>query len=98
MIRLTGTLRCAVPQDAALVAGLLPDHLRLTRDEPGCLDFTVTPLPDGLSWAVQERFRDRPAFTAHQARAAASDWGRDTAHIARDYRIFEDDAPPLAAP
>ena len=98
MIHLTGTLRCTSPQDAALVAGLLPDHIRLTRAEPGCLGFTVTPLPDGLSWTVDERFSDRPAFTAHQARAAGSAWGRETAHIARDYRLSEVDAPPRDAP
>lgn len=98
MIHLTGTLSCATSEDAALVARLLPEHIRLTRAEPGCLGFTVTPLPDGLSWAVDERFSDRPAFTAHQARAAGSAWGRETAHVARDYRISEDDTPPQAAP
>ncbi len=98
MIRLAGTLRCAAPQDAALVSRLLPEHIRLTRAEPGCLGFTVTPLPDGLSWAVDERFSDRPAFTAHQARAAGSAWGQQTAHVARDYRISEEDPPHPNAP
>jgi quinol monooxygenase YgiN len=94
VIRLTGTLRCTTPQDAALVTRLLPDHLRLTLAEPGCLAFTVTPLPEGQGWTVAECFADRQAFTAHQARAASSAWGRETAHIPREYRITDgDDAP-----
>jgi quinol monooxygenase YgiN len=89
MIRLTGTLRCATPEDSALVGHLLPDHIRLTRAEPGCLSFTVSPAEDGLIWAVDETFADRAAFQAHQARTVASDWGRATAHIPRSYQIAE---------
>lgn len=89
MIRLTGRLCCATVQDAALVSRLLADHIRLTLAEAGCLEFSVTPLPDGLTWVVEERFADRPAFQAHQARAAGSAWGRDTAHIPREYRIID---------
>jgi quinol monooxygenase YgiN len=89
MIRLTGTLRCATPEDSALVGRLLPDHIRLTRAEPGCLSFTVSPAEDGLIWAVEETFADRAAFQAHQARTVASDWGRATAHIPRAYQIAE---------
>ena len=98
MIRLSGTLTCATPEDARLVERLLPEHIRLSRASAGCLSFSVLAKADGLTWAVDETFADRAAFTAHQARAAASAWGRATAHIARDYRIFEEDAPPQAAP
>ena len=89
MIRLTGTLTCATPEDAHLVGRLLPNHILLSRASPGCLSFTVRPMEDGLTWAVDETFADRAAFQAHQARAAGSAWGRDTAHIPREYRIVD---------
>jgi len=89
MIRLTGTLRCATPEDAHLVERLLPDHIRLSRASAGCLSFTVLPQPDGLTWAVDETFADRAAFQAHQARTAKSEWGQATAHIPRSYQIVE---------
>ena len=89
VIRLTGTLSCATPEDAALVGRLLPDHIRLSRASAGCLSFTVLPQEDGLTWAVDETFADRAAFQAHQARTVASDWGRATAHLPRSYQIVE---------
>jgi quinol monooxygenase YgiN len=89
MIHLTDTLRCATPEDARLVERLLPEHIRLTLAEPGCLSFTVRPVEDGLIWAVDETFSDRAAFQAHQARTVASHWGRATAHIPRSYQIVE---------
>ncbi|KFE35388.1 hypothetical protein DW2_08162 [Thioclava atlantica] len=39
---------------------------------------------------MTERFATRADFEAHQARVKASDWGRATAGIARDYQITED--------
>jgi quinol monooxygenase YgiN len=69
----------------------LPDHIRLTRDEPGCLSFEVTPSADPLIWQVEERFADRAAFDAHQARVVQSDWGAQTKGITRDYTVTEDE-------
>ena len=60
---------------------LLAEHVRLTRSEPGCLAFAVTPSPeDPGRFEVAERFRDRAAFEAHRRRAAASAWGEATRH------------------
>ena len=98
MIRLTGTLSCATPEDARLVERLLPDHIRLSLAEPGCLSFTVRPVEGGLTWAVDETFADRAAFQAHQARTARSEWGLKTAHIAREYMIRDRADPNGAAP
>lgn len=66
----------------------LPEHIARTRAEPGCLSFTVEPAAD-LVWTVAEDFVDRAAFAAHQARVQASDWGRATREIRRDYAITE---------
>ena len=97
MIRLTGTLTCSTEEDARLVRRLLPEHIRLTLASAGCLAFSVTPMPDGLTWAVDETFAGRAAFTAHQKRTAASEWGLQTPHIARNYQITDGAGPPVAA-
>lgn len=86
-VRLTGRLICATPDEAGIVRALLPEHIRLTRAEPGCLSFEAVQTGDALIWHVPEHFTDRAAFDAHQARTRASDWARETAAIRREYRI-----------
>ena len=86
-ITLTGKLLCATPQDATLVAAHVPEHIRLTRAEPGCLHFDVAQTANPLIWDVNETFIDQAAFDAHQTRTKASDWARLTAHIPRDFAI-----------
>ncbi len=86
-VTLTGTLTCKTSEEAARVRAALEMHIALTRAEPGCLSFEVTATADPLVWAVSERFADTAAFEAHQARARATDWARQTAGIARDYKI-----------
>lgn len=85
-VHLTGRLICADADEAAIVARYLPDHIRLSRAEPGCLRFEVTPA-DPLVWQVDEVYADRDSFAAHQARTQASDWFRATAAVKRDYTI-----------
>jgi len=86
-VTLTGTLRCTSEAQAARVRAALDKHIRLTRAEPGCISFDVTPTTDPLIWHVAEEFTDPEAFEAHQARAGASDWAEQTKDIARDYQI-----------
>ena len=87
MIHVTGTLTCAAAEEADLVRQHLPEHIRLSRAEPGCLSFEVTQTADPLIWTVEESFTDRAAFDAHQTRTKASPWFAATAHIAREYQI-----------
>lgn len=89
MIHLSGRVICPDAAAANRLARALPDHIRLTRAEPGCLSFEVNPTDDPLVWQVAERFIDRPAFEAHQARARASGFAAATADILRDYTISE---------
>ncbi len=84
---LTGFLRCRDAADVAVVRRHLPEHIALTRAEPGCASFSVEQTDDPLVWAVAERFADRAAFAAHQERVAASEWGRVTAGIPREYEV-----------
>ena len=86
-VTLDGVLRCATEAEAARVRAALPEHVRLTRAEPGCIRFDVLPTDDPLVWTVSEEFTDRTAFEAHQSRASNSAWAQETACIARDYTI-----------
>jgi len=85
-VQLTGWLRCRDGAEAEIVARYLPEHLRLTLAEPGCLAFSVEPTADPLAWRVAETFADAAAFEAHQARTRASDWFRATLGIQREFQ------------
>ncbi len=88
-IRLTGYID--VPADRLdAIQGPLSEHIRLTHAEPGCLSFEVLPDPSVPGrFSVAELFASRADFEAHQARVAASDWGRISAGIPRSYEITE---------
>jgi quinol monooxygenase YgiN len=87
VVRVSGYLRCA-PDEIGMVRKALAEHIQLTLAEPGCLSFAVTQdAEDPCRWNVDESFRDAAACDAHRARAAASDWGRMTAHLFRDIRV-----------
>lgn len=88
-IQLEGTF--TVPADRlAEVSDALVLHIELTRAEPGCLTFDVTPDPDRLGvFHVSELFISQAAFDAHQSRAGASNWATVTAGLPRDYVITE---------
>ena len=82
----------AVPPDrAAAVTRALPDHIALTRAEPGCLAFDVAVDPSDPSRVlVSEVFVDRAAFEAHQARAKTSAWAEVTAGLDRHYAVRDE--------
>ncbi|QIN28799.1 putative quinol monooxygenase [Brevibacterium luteolum] len=86
-VELTGRLLCADPDEAAAVRRHLPEHVALTRAEPGCLRFAVEPTEDPLIWTVSELFVDRAAFEEHQLRVRSSPWFEATSEIARDYVV-----------
>ena len=86
-VTLNGTLTCVTQAEADCVRTALAEHIRLTRAEAGCISFEVLQTADPMVWSVAECFTDAAAFEAHQARAGASDWARETAGIARDYKI-----------
>lgn len=88
-IRLWGQLVCATEDEARRVRKHLPEHVRLTRAEPGCVAFEVVPTESPLTWSVEERFESRDSFDAHQKRVRSSEWGRATVGIKRGYVIDE---------
>lgn len=89
MIRVTGTLTCATEAEADIVRTHLPEHIRLSHAEPGCLTFNVDPTEDPLVWRLDETFTDRATFQAHQARTRASIWFQVTANLTRDFKVDE---------
>jgi quinol monooxygenase YgiN len=89
MIRLRGQLVCMTQDEVQAVRTHLPDHLSLTRAEPGCLTFEVTETDDPMVYEVMEAFRDRASFDAHQARTRESAWFAATRGILRDFRLEE---------
>ncbi len=87
-IRLTGHVEVPPARwDAVLAA--LPEHIRLSQAEPGCLQFLVVPLVAAGRLEVDETFRDRAAFDAHQARLAGTGWARATTGLVRHYQVAE---------
>lgn len=89
-LRLTGFLRCRTLDEADRIVPYLDDHIRLTRAEPGCLEFEVLrSAADPACFAVSETYVDAAALDAHRARAAGTIWARVTAGIPRDYTVTE---------
>lgn len=68
--------------------GELDNHIQLTRQEHGCLQFEVTQSRlNPCRFEVCETFRDPTAFAAHQARVKASHWGEITVNVERHYTV-----------
>lgn len=89
MIRLRGHLVCVTEDEVAAVQAHLAAHIALTRAEPGCLAFEITPTDDPMVFEVMETFRTRDDFNAHNTRTRASDWFAATRSVLRDFRVEE---------
>ncbi|KQN52292.1 antibiotic biosynthesis monooxygenase [Serratia sp. Leaf50] len=89
MIKLSGRLVCKNEDESDLVRQHLAEHMRLTKDEAGCVSFKVTATGDPLIWRVEELFTNKDTFAAHQVRTKASLWGSETRAIVREYEISE---------
>jgi len=86
-VHLTGYLEVP-PEKLQTVRSALPEHIRLTLDEPGCLSFEVMEDPVNAGYfQVSELFSTRAAFEAHQARVKSSEWGKVSAGLPRHYQI-----------
>lgn len=69
----------------------LVEHIKLTKEEGGCLVFNVTQREgDPLVFDVYEEFVSDEAFAGHQARVQGSAWAEATAEVERDYEITRD--------
>ena len=88
MLTVTGRLICATEADADALAPAVDEHVRLTPAEPGCLSFDIRRDPDDpRAFRVDEAFRDRAAFEAHQARMRETDWPARAKDVTRDLEV-----------
>lgn len=79
-----------VPSDrVAQVSQALKEHIKLTREEEGCIFFNVDACPkvEGR-FLVSEAFVDEAAFKFHQQRAGVSAWAEASSHVPRDYKTW----------
>lgn len=86
---LSGTIRVA-GEDIGVVRAALPEHIRLTRAETGCMSFEVWEREHGV-FSVKETFADEEAFKAHQRRILGTDWAKASARAVRHYKTWVDD-------
>lgn len=91
-ITLTGHIVVPLSELTAIEAEL-PTHIRLTRDEPGCIEFNVTRDDTKPTvYHVSERFDSPEAFARHQERVRESKWGAITVNVERHYTTTGDDS------
>ena len=75
-------------KDLLAVREELPNHIRLTLQEEGCLLFEVFQDEHNPScFNVHEEFSDSHSFEAHQERVRNSRWGELTSDLERRYQI-----------
>ena len=85
---LRGHLEVAKDQVAAVTEALVL-HSELTRNEPGCLMFEVTPDYNSYGrFLVYEEFTNIAAFHAHQKRIIGTKWEAATATAQRFYEVI----------
>ncbi|MEM7366147.1 MAG: antibiotic biosynthesis monooxygenase [Pseudomonadota bacterium] len=76
------------PRDLDAVIKELPNHISLTKSEPGCLSFDVIQSTENpLRFDVSELFESQLAFEEHQTRVQSSYWGEVTRRVERHYKI-----------
>ncbi|WP_312529100.1 GNAT family N-acetyltransferase [Paracoccus sp. (in: a-proteobacteria)] len=89
MIGLSGTISASSLAEADIIRSHLPRHIRLTRNELGCLRFDAQVTDDPFVWQIDEVFLDEAAFQAHQTRNQTSEWYQVTAGFARSFTKFD---------
>lgn len=76
--------------DLASVQAELPQHVKLTQKEDGCLIFRVSQDAENQNvFNVYEAFVNRVAFEKHQQRVRNSRWGKIAENVKRHYQISE---------
>ena len=77
--------------DMQAVQDEIPNHIQLTRAEPGCLVFEISRHNEIANrFSVYEEFVDRRSFELHQKRVGESVWGAVSVDVERYYQITED--------
>lgn len=86
-VTLTGYIIVPSKQLAQVRAAMVR-HIQLTRQESGCLSFTISQdQANPQKFYVNESFVDKAAFEFHQSRVKRSYWGRVSQDVERHYKI-----------
>ncbi|MFD1797544.1 antibiotic biosynthesis monooxygenase [Paracoccus aurantiacus] len=83
-IALSVKLFCADAAEMRIALEHLPDHVALSRAEPGCMFFAAEQSDDPAIWLIEELYADEAALNAHKARLASSEWSRISAALKRE--------------
>ncbi|MBV1875358.1 MAG: antibiotic biosynthesis monooxygenase [Cycloclasticus sp.] len=74
--------------DLIVVVRELANHIKLTRQEEGCMFFNVSQDDENINrFNVYEEFHSQSAFELHQQRVINSKWGKITVNVERHYQI-----------
>ena len=77
-------------EDFDAISQAMPEHIRSTLAEPGCLDFKLTQdKNDLLRFSVYEEFTDQKALEHHQARSKEGEWHKVTKHMQRHFSFLK---------
>ena len=76
-------------QYAKETLSILPEHIRLTKEEKGCLEFRVIQCQkiEGR-FHIYEKFKSKSAYLFHQKRSKNSRWNNIAEKIKRNYEII----------
>jgi quinol monooxygenase YgiN len=86
-LKLNGQMVCQTPEQREAVMKHLDEHVKLTRSESGCLEFSIEETKDPLVFQVNEMFASEGDFQAHRARTESTEWAEATKGIKRKYNI-----------
>lgn len=86
-VTVNGTINATSPAIAEKLRAAIPEHVRLSREEPGNIHFNITATDDPMVWEVDEAFTDAAAFDAHKARMGKAAWADAAVGIERDLKI-----------
>ncbi len=77
-----------VDEDLKTIKLELANHIKLTREEKGCLVFNVEQDEENNNrFNVYEEFLNYEAFEEHQKRVKRSCWGTVTKYAQRNYKV-----------
>ena len=73
--------------DLAAVKHELANHIKLTRQEEGCLVFEVSQDDKNINrFNVYEEFVSQNAFELHQQRLSRTEWGKVSSRLEKHYK------------
>ncbi|MGI9324620.1 MAG: putative quinol monooxygenase [Pseudomonadales bacterium] len=79
-------------EDLAALLVELPNHLSVTKNEAGCLEFQVKQrVSRPCVFDVYEEFENKDAFDLHQSRVRESKWGEINLRATRHYQVNQID-------